>query len=199
MSRSDYILGYGSLLSAYSRQTYSNMHGEAVPVTAKGWVRGWTATYPDENATYLGVRSDPASSMRAALMPTVIDPALRHRERGYDFIELEQSSLTSDQPDVSLPDGRYWIVVNRDPAPAPADCPLPQTYVDTCLIGCLEMGGEDLARHFIENTEHWTTAWLNDRDHAEKRYPRHSPLDVSTRDLIDQLLDNAGHLHMRQG
>ena len=40
MARPDYIVGYGSLLSAYSRTTYSGLHDPALPVVVQGWKRG---------------------------------------------------------------------------------------------------------------------------------------------------------------
>jgi hypothetical protein len=37
-----------------------------------------------------------------------------------------------------------------------------QTYVDVVVRGCLEWGGEELAREFLVTTEGWSRHYLND-------------------------------------
>ena len=195
---SDYMIGYGSLLSSYSRRTYSGIQSEIRPVIATGWRRGWTVRYGDEAATYAGVRPVAGHILHAALVPTEITDALRHRERGYVFTELDPSSVHPAGEDRSdLPEGRYWIVVNREQVRADANHPIPQTYVDTCLAGCLETGGHARARAFIQATELWDAPWVNDRDAAAPLYPRRTPLDNAARAQIDGLLEDCGVLKFR--
>lgn len=47
--------------------------------------------------------------------------------------------------------------------------PLVQSYADVILTGCLAIG-TDFAIEFIETTQGWGQAWLNDR--AQPRYQR---------------------------
>ncbi|OLF81436.1 hypothetical protein AWH62_01840 [Maricaulis sp. W15] len=196
---SDYMIGYGSLLSSYSRRTYSKIESVIRPVVATGWRRGWTVRYGDEAATYAGVRQAPGQVLHAALVPTRITAELRHRERGYVFTEVDPATVHPAGSDKSaLPDGRYWIVVNREQLRADSAHPIPQTYVDTCLAGCLETGGEARARAFIEATELWDAPWVNDRDSAAPLYPRRTPLDAGDRALVDRLLLACGVLKYRQ-
>jgi hypothetical protein len=196
MIQNNYIIGYGSLLSAYSRQTFSNIHQPAIPVTAHGWRRGWTTRYGDESATYVGVRPDPEAALIAALLPTEITADLRHRERGYDFIEVSRSTL-SPVMNHSIPFGRFWIVVNREDYQAKAKHPIPQTYVDTCLLGCMELGGESMMRAFIAQTEHWNGHWVNDRDWEQPLYPRRAPLTIDQAAHIDLVLKQEKVVRLR--
>ena len=196
---SDYLIGYGSLLSSYSRRTYSGIDSAIRPVVATGWRRGWTVRYGDEAATYAGVRPVAGHVLHAALVPTRITPELRHRERGYVFTELDPASVHPTGADRSdLPDGRYWIVVNREQMRADEAHPIPQTYVDTCLAGCLETGGEARARAFIRATELWDAPWINDRGITAPLYPRRAPLESAQHAAIDRLLDDCGVLKFRR-
>ena len=193
MSGSDFIIGYGSLLSAYSRQTYSNLHTPVIPVMVTGWQRGWTTRYGDEAATYLGVRPAADTSLSAALVPSRITAELRHRERGYDFTPVERGAIRLLGDAVAeLDSARFWIVVNREQVRADETHPIPQSYIDTCLIGCLETGGEEMARHFIASTELWEGHRVDDRDWPTPLYPRGTPATPAQRDRIDALLRDAG-------
>ncbi len=193
------MIGYGSLLSDYSRRTYSGIETVARPVLASGWRRGWTVRYGDEAATYAGVRPSAGPSLHAALVPTAITPELRHRERGYVFTEVDPARVHPDGEDRSaLPVGRYWIVVNREQVRADDAHPIPQTYVDTCLTGCLETGGEARARDFVTATELWDAPWINDRDSPSPLYPRRAPANADERATIDRILADCGVLRYRR-
>ncbi|WP_417484954.1 gamma-glutamylcyclotransferase [Maricaulis salignorans] len=195
MSGTDFLIGYGSLLSAYSRQTYSNLHMPVIPVMVSGWQRGWTTRYGDEAATYLGVRPAAGASLSAALVPTHITDELRHRERGYDFTPVGGDAvrlLHADAATSELETARFWIVVNREQLRADQDHPIAQSYIDTCLIGCLETGGAPMARHFIKSTELWDGHRVDDRDWPTPLYPRGTPANAAQRSEIDTLLRAAG-------
>jgi hypothetical protein len=194
----DYMVGYGSLLSTYSRTTYSGITTDALPVIAEGWKRGWTVRYSDERATYAGVRPVRHAHLHAALVPTEITDALRHRERGYVFTQIDPASVHhADGRGTPLPEGRYWIVVNREQVSADPHHPIPQSYVDTCLVGCLETGGEARARAFIRTTELWDAPWIDDRAEETPLYPRLTPPTPEQRDQIDALLAAEGILKFR--
>lgn len=193
------MIGYGSLLSDYSRRTYSGIETEVRPVIATGWRRGWTVRYGDEAATYAGVRPSTGHILHAALVPTEITPELRHRERGYAFTEVDPDQVHPDGADRSaLPAGRYWIVVNREQVRADEAHPIPQTYVDTCLSGCLETGGETRARDFVKTTELWDAPWVDDRNRASPLYPRRTMPGPDERETIDRILSECGVLAYRR-
>ena len=73
--------------------------------------------------------------------------------------------------------------------------PINQTYVDTCLIGCLESGSERVIEQFIETTYGWENGWYNDR--IRPQYPRAAVLTNKQIELVDSLLERAGILGLR--
>ena len=79
---------------------------------------------------------------------------------------------------------------------AQAQYPICQTYVDTCLVGCLEHGGEAFADDFIRKTDGWNEFWINDR--TAPKYPRLAKIDADMVAKIDRLLDKHGLLSYRQ-
>ena len=186
-----YMIGYGSILSRHSREVFSGMTGPAVAVELPGWRRAWSVRYRDEGATYLGLVADEAARLQAVAVPVEINPDMRHRERGYRWEEVSPERLQAD----TLPTGRFWIVVNTAHEPADHAHPIPQSYVDTCLIGAFETGGEAMVRDFISRTDHWDRPWRDDR--AAPVYPRLAPLSADQRALVDDHLDAAGVLKHR--
>ena len=53
--------------------------------------------------------------------------------------------------------------------------PLQQSYVDTCMAGCLEMSIPGWAHDFVRTTDGWEHCWIDDRqqrlDHARDAIP----------------------------
>ena len=196
----DYIFGYGSLLSEYSRQHYSNIHTPVKAATVTGWVRAWCATYPDEGATYAGALRDASGRLDGVLIPSEIDQNLAQRERGYTFSRLEVDDLVLSGLDQTLSDkDLVWICETLISDVANIDNPLPQSYVDTCISGCMESQGVDGATRFIQQTKCWDVAWVNDRHlFSTPIYPRFTPVSAEQAKLIDSLLEQQGVLQFRQ-
>ncbi len=195
----NYIFGYGSLLSAYSRQRYSGIHSEVMSATVKGWVRGWCVTYPDEGATYAGAVQDDSRELDGVLIASDIDEEIAERERGYRFtqLDIDQIDLANLGQSLSNQD-QVWICETLISDVSTLSNPLPQSYVDTCLSGCIESNGIEAARRFIHQTRGWDCVWINDRDTAgEPIYPRYTPISDQESQLIDQLLDDHGVLQFR--
>lgn len=192
------MFGYGSLLSGYSRVHHANIHESVIPAAVVGWERVWAARYPDEGATYAAAERRAGSELCGVLLPTEVTEELRERERFYDIVELDRQSLRlhADSKQAIDDDAKVWICANREVKFSTEQFPLPQTYVDTCLVGCLETGGRRAAREFVRDTSGWDHYWLNDRgDRAI--YPRKALTDAATEELIDALLDEAGLLAKR--
>ena len=200
--RLDYILGYGSLLSRFSREHYSSLRVDPIPVTLTGWSKAWCIQDHDEGATYLGAYPRSGAHLSGALLPTKITPTLIEREKRYTFDRVKVSDISPVDAGSSdmeqLQDATFWIAHAVNRAPTCPDTPVPQTYIDTCLTGCLELGGARLAHAYIDQFESWQVHWVNDRDHTAPIYPRLVPLDARGRDEIDSLLDAADVLQHRQ-
>lgn len=198
---SDYLIGYGSLLSSYSRKYYSNITSHVQALTLHGWQRSWCARYADEGATYSGAMPNSQSKIDGVLIPTKIDPALVQREREYRFTEvnLDQIKL-SGKSNIKLSDDDTVLVCESlNPLIPNQDHPIVQSYIDTCLIGSLEVFGEVGALSFIENTSGWDHYWVNDRDRQPNPiYQRLTPCSAKQTKKIDELLDRAGALGFRK-
>jgi len=192
----DYIFGYGSLLSEYSRQHYSNIHARVKVATVNGWVRAWCTTYPDEGATYAGALADASGQLDGVLIPSEIDQSLAERERGYTFSRVEINELSLIGTSEALSDNdRVWICETLISDVANIDNPLPQSYVDTCMSGCIESQGIDGAIRFIQQTKGWDSVWVNDRHLSSTPiYPRYTPVSAEQA----QLIDSQGVLQFRQ-
>jgi len=200
----DYILGYGSLLNRYSREYHSKIFTDVQRVVVHGWSRSWCAVYPDEGATYAGAYQSCNSSLDAVLIPTEINDGIRERERNYRFVELAQNDFdyyaeANSTDNLSEGGARYWICEIVEPRKSSRENPLPQSYVDTCLLGSIEAGGMEAAQRFIEQTSAWDGYWQNDRHIAAPIYPRHAPTGPKDWSLIDNVLEQAGVIQHRQG
>ncbi|MFQ3244571.1 MAG: hypothetical protein ACI9SP_001202 [Arenicella sp.] len=183
----DYIFGYRSLVSRYSRQHYSKILSEATVATVKGWCRSWCVSYPDEGATYAGALRDDVGLLNGVLIATDIG------EQGFGEQGRDSFGLSISQQD------QIWIYETMQVDTATPGNPLPQSYVDTCMSGCLESQGVDGAIEFIQQTRGWDFVWLNDR-HLDRtpRYPRYTPISSEHAGLIDSLLEQQGVLKFRQ-
>ena len=130
--------------------------------------------------------------MNGALIPThEITPELEERESDYRFTRLsvDDFSFEAYMPEVEdtlkqqLQSRNIWICETLLVNAADAQHPVNQSYVDTCLIGCLEVGGSAFAQQFVEQTSGWQHSWINDR--TEKRYPRYARVSDTEQAQID--------------
>jgi len=199
----NYIFGYGSLLSNYSRRHYSGITCEAITATVSGWYRAWCAVYQDEGATYAGALRDTTQQLDGILIASDIDAGLSHRERGYQFSRLAIDELQlHDSAHTLTAKDQVWICETILPGNGliqlnNALTPLPQSYVDTCLIGCMESHGATGAARFVQQTKGWNCTWVNDRQRGPI-YPRASPVSSDQASLIDSVLAQQGVLQFRQ-
>ncbi|MFT5312150.1 MAG: hypothetical protein ACI8Z9_000627 [Paraglaciecola sp.] len=207
-----YIIGYGSLLSHDSRYRFSGINCPAIPVQLSGWRRAWTTRTLHQQQTCLSAKTDKDANFNAVLLPIErIGPELVKREQDYEFVrvpnsqlhllEHEQGTTTGDQlASKQLAGKSVWICQNKHNEGANADYPICQTYVDTCIAGCLETGLIDFALDFLHSTLGWDAGWdggwINDR-HAP-RYPRAAATSEHSQQGIDQILAEAGLLQFRQ-
>ena len=188
-----YMVSYGSLLSEFSRKHHSGVYDKVVPASLSGWRRAWCARYADEGTTYAGAFKDPLATISAILIPTQITDGLRQRERHYNFVSVSQSDIYCEEPIAPSKD-TFWVCEAREVEYPVVKYPLPQSYVDTCLIGCREINHQ-FARQFIKETTGWKSSWVNDR--KTPIFPRFAQITESQERWIDQLLDECGVLSFR--
>ena len=189
------VLGYGSLMNSDSRSRHSGIPHDGVEVEVFGFERGWITRSEPELQTYVGAYQKKDGWLNAQLVPTHLDPALQKREQDYRF-----TPVTIDQLNFELADDLterliewikqrdIWICESLKVEFSSADYPVHQSYIDTCLAGCLELGGEAAARRFIDSTTGWQHHRVNDRE--APRYPRAAVVNPAYFAVIDRLLEN---------
>lgn len=193
----DYIVGYGSLLSHDSRYRFSNLNIQPVYVTLEGWQRAWSVRCLVEKQTYVGVTPNENALVNAAIIPTeTITPELIEREKNYTFIKIDKSQLQVEKNKHVDPNGHFWLCQPNEEQSAHRDYPVHQTYVDTCILGCLESGDDSFAIDFVKHTMGWEHCWINDR-HSPK-YPRAAAASSAEQVKVDQILADAGVLDLRE-
>jgi len=203
-----YLVGYGSLLSHDSRSRHSNIFCPSLPIIVNGWRREWLARGLTELQTNLGVSQNECAKFNGVLLPIEqISPALRDREQNYQFVEIAApqiqpahgSSLAQAELErirANPEHYKIWICANLHNETANHNYPIYQTYLDTCLVGCFDMGIENFAAEFIQNTHFWEHGWINDRN--TPRYVRAAQVSQQQQKQIDQLLASLQLLKYRQ-
>jgi hypothetical protein len=206
----DYVFGFGSLINTASRMSSDPDAVAAVPVrvaASVGYARAWNFQHPIAKITALGLEKTEAGAGRT--INGVVCPvlsasgmeALDAREIGYTRVAIasEQLEPLSWQ---TLPDGaRVWMYVplgpllssevgeadDDDAARAGVGLtgpsfqrPILQSYVDVCILGCLEYS-EEFAKEFLTSTSQWEGPWINDRQIPRRPWvhqPRYKEIDM---------------------
>merc|ERR1712187_978804 len=118
--------------------------------------------------------------------------AVDAREEGYTRVRIEAKHLKPLGWPKLPPDAKVWMYIpnghdeNKTPGvalrPASFKFPMLQSYIDVCILGCLEYS-EEFAIEFINTTSGWDGPWLNDRKLARRPWV-HQP----SYKVIDELL-----------
>jgi hypothetical protein len=203
-----YLIGYGSLLSHDSRSRHSNIFCPNIPIVVHGWQREWLARGIAHLQTALGVSQVETASLNAVLLRIEqISPELRDREQDYQFVEVDPNNIVaakeSELAQAELADIRanpdickIWMCANVNKMQANSQYPIYQTYIDTCLVGCFDMGVAHFASEFIQTTHLWQHGWINDRENT--LYARPAVVTRQQQQQIDQLLAQHQVLKYRQ-
>lgn len=165
-SNRHWIFGYGSLICADSRAR-TGLTGEAIPVIVQGLERHWSVALSRADLSAVGVSSGNPKAETGGVLFSLSEQGFTEfdrREAEYERQQLnpEQVNLLADG---SLPDGQFWVY---KPKPSRSPHPIPQSYLDVILNGCLNIS-TDFAAHFIRHTGQWKPR-LDDRQ--QPLYPR---------------------------
>jgi cation transport regulator ChaC len=193
-SRSQYVIGYGSLMLDESRKRTSPQAGPANPVEVRGYRRGWFArpVTVGYGTTFLGVVPDREGHFNAVIYQ--VDPAelaaTDRREMLYCRSGVDASDVTELQTQaLSVSGGQAWIYVSmpQNIATPSSRYPIVQSYVDIFVSGCLEQeqrfGLKDFSQECLTTTTDWSVNWVNDRI-----YPRRPSIYQPKARQIDDLL-----------
>lgn len=183
-----YLFGYGSLVNDRSR-SLSMRHTTFSPVFLHGWRRSWTSRHYDEGLTYFGAYPDGNSRINGVLglTPPEILNALQKRETYYRPSKVSFSDVEFVGDSVDFVPGPVWIWEATEELVSDEAFPVAQTYIDTCILGCLEMVGTEFASAFIRLTPGWDEAVVID-DRATAKYPRYDTCAAKRTAEIDSIL-----------
>ena len=210
----DFVFGFGSLINTKSRMASDPQATDAVPVRVVGdfgYCRAWNFQSSSARLTALGLEKLPAGESRT--INGIISPvfgaegmaALDEREAGYCRVQIPVECIEATSW-IALPEGiadggkAVWVyipMVDGQSGPgvglsmASYKYPILQTYIDVCLLGCLECG-TNCAYEFIESTRGWEGPWLDDR-----QTPRRPWIHQSNYNQIDQILERAIPEHFK--
>ena len=200
--KSQYIIGYGSLMEESSKKRTAPNSGVNYPIRIKNFERGWKiqGTAHGGNA-YLAVTPKTGAQLNAVIynVNTKELDATDQREKGYCRVEVPKENIASKW-DKAPADKQIWIYIvpesqNKQPS---KEYPIAQTYVDTWIKGCMDLESKysikGFARECVSTTSNWSNFWLNDR--SSPRYPS-ALLNIET-DRIDQLLNQLVHDHFQK-
>lgn len=187
----NYVFGYGSLICPESRSiTNPNLiNKEPLPVVIQDVERVWSAR-TSSGYTAMGVRFRKGAECTGVLLEVAADELadLDRREANYDRLPIQLDNIDQvpfldedefyedDHPVFEAQDDsnevlddknvKVWIYMQSQPIHADPSHPIPQSYVDIIIRGCLTIS-EDFARSFIETTHGWNHEedhWVDDRE-----------------------------------
>lgn len=174
-----YFFGYGSLVN---RNTHA--YPDARPARLQGWRRVWVRT-GQRDIVFLSVEPDPATTVDGliAAVPGADWQALDAREYGYERISSGGAVVHDIVP---APDMAHYSISPANQKTG-GDHRILLSYLDVVVQGFLREYGIDGVDRFFDTTQGWDTPVLNDR--AAPLYPRHQPLTLQEKALVDDHLD----------
>lgn len=211
-----YIFGYGSLISENSRKRTVNSD-KAIPVLVSGYTRSWSYKCPRREYTAVSVQhSKNKSDTINGVLIKLVDPQndllkLDLREKNYargiipiENIQFLQSHLYPIEKNAII-----WVYENhtqekinfsstsqmhiqQEHSPS-FDCPIPASYIDCILKGCLKYSYE-FALLFLCSTKGFSyDHYLNDRDH-ELLNRKYCGEDSEGHEVVDMVLRDSADL-----
>jgi hypothetical protein len=219
MTFEHYIFGYGSLLCAHSRAITAPalIERAATPVKVRNLQRLWSCRVPHAAGwTAMGVRLQPSASCVGVLLPVTHEELQQFdvRELGYErqlirHSDIERMGEHDQEHEHSFwkvqqhSPKKVWVYIQEEQCSTSLEHPIPQTYVDVILRGCLSISDE-FVKEFLVHTHGWESEqdddvyWVNDRhdplyvradiDYSTKQGPEldhllslHRPLEMAKR------------------
>ena len=203
LSKTQYIVGYGSLMESSSKLKTEPDAGIALPVVVTGFQRAWNThgVYP---TTFLGVQPSKSARMAAALyrsFPKDGKLSADAREIDYNRVAVDPASIKMLDGSTIPSSSQFWIYVNKPASLAPPDAenPIVQSYVDIFILGCLELQERvadpdiDFVAECVRTTEGWSKHWVNDRPMPRRPYvyqPRAWDIDKQLKRLLPEFVEN---------
>lgn len=198
-----YLFAYGVLINRAARIETVPATEDAYPVVVRGIRRGWYFQYPPElgptlSPTYVGAEDESGSDCNGVIFALPAHPselaALSWREQSYELTKIDPTRIRIVEGDVSLSDAEVWFYACTERRLPNEIHPIVQSYVDECVVGCLEIEDEfpaakqmSFARQFVESTDGWQAPWVNDRVspwRSSRNVPRAWEIDELLHDVL---------------
>ncbi len=171
------FFGYGSLVNLATHD-----YNDPRPAALHGWRRVWQQTKL-RKAAFLSVMPCANTTIHGVIA----------RVSGAGWAALDQREAAYQRHDVSDAvhhDGPRAATavyqVKEQHLSRAQDHPILLSYLDVVVQGYLKLYGATGVAHFFETTEGWDASILDDR--ADPIYPRHQPLNMDERTLVDRHL-----------
>ena len=174
-----YIFGYGSLMNSSSRRNTLPTDTIGIPVLVHGLERTWSYKCNKSKYTAVAVRNGPC--VCNGILVELPDPdhylsLLDEREKEYERKVIQHSRIIPWKQKNSFKDENSIVWVYQLPDSKKSrhipscDYPIPQSYIDTIMAGCLNYG-QEFTRAFLKLTGGWTKDYLmNDRKRPLKKF-----------------------------
>ena len=170
----NYIIGYGSLMNLSSLNRTLPTIENIEPIYLNGFKRSWNALENKNNSfspTYLGVEIQVGARTNCIIfelseeeLETMDQREFLYTRKLVNMNDIE--CVQSTQISFSKED-KIWIYVTNNSSNPNKNYPIIQSYVDTCISGCLQLEIEfkmnNFAIDFIKSTDNWSKYWVNDR------------------------------------
>lgn len=192
--RSNYVVGYGSLMNKDSRKITVPDATYAAPILVKNFERIWASRGNKSKATFLLAIPNKGYVMNAIYYKSTANEisATDLREASYCRVKIPSKDLLPLGVK-SLPKGDYWMYVKdfKDAEFPIQNFPILQTYADVFLTGCLQTQAEfnltEFGKLCFQTTYNWDLAnWVNDR--SDPRYARYSENTEKYRPQINGII-----------
>jgi hypothetical protein len=180
-AKSQYIIGYGSLMESSSKHATEPNAGINLPVLLSGFQRSWNThgVYP---TTYLGVERSGSATMVAAHYRDFLNDegklASDAREINYCRTEVDPATIKMLDGSTVPASSQIWIYTTKPSRVAAPDSrhPIVQSYVDIFITGCLQMQARvsemdfDFVEQCVLTTDGWSKHWVNDRIYPRRPF-----------------------------
>lgn len=201
-----FVFGYGSLINLESvcntiedKTMCENTYAVRIVNMKRGWYFRVSSSTPITLPWTTLVCSDAHHFTTNGILLPITDDELSQldlREKGYRRMTIDTKRIECLCKNKQIPQNAtvyYYGLPSSEFTLSNHDAPLLQSYIDTCLSGCIRIdsmlntGNTEypFTTEFLNTTQQWDKMryWINDRVH-----PRRPHVFVPDADIIDQSL-----------
>jgi hypothetical protein len=110
-------------------------------------------------------------------------------DEDHPVFDAKDSKNNKSDADVNV-----WIYMQKDPIAADASHPIPQSYVDIIIRGCLTIS-EEFAKTFVETTAGWNDESAEEHFVDDRDVPLYKRADTDYSNANAHKIDRLLHMH----